>query len=124
MQGNDLFQAGLECAQTLLQVRPRPTAIFANNDEMASGVLVAAHQQGIAIPGELSVIGFDDTPLSRQVWPALTTVRQPVQEIAQIATELLICLMEGKEVGEYRQEVPTEPVIRDSTGPAPRADTF
>lgn len=119
VRGNDMFLAGLQCGQALLRVHPRPTAIFANNDEMAAGVLMAAHQQGINVPGELSVAGFDDTPLSRQVWPALTTVRQPVQKIAQVATELLVRLMEGQEAGAYGQEVPTDLIVRDSTGPCP-----
>ena len=123
VQGNDLFEAGFEAGQALLQVHPRPTAIFCNNDEMSSGVLVAAHQQGIDIPGALSVAGFDDTPLSKQIWPALTTIRQPVQKIAQIATELLIRLLEEKDTGDYCQEVPTELIIRGSTGPAPQIAT-
>jgi LacI family transcriptional regulator len=119
-QGNDLFEAGFDCACRLLQTHPRPTAIFANNDEMASGVLIAAHQQGIKVPTELSVVGFDDTPLARQVWPALTTVRQPVLEIAQIAAELLIRHLEGEVAEDYSQEVATELIIRESTGPAPQ----
>ena len=117
LDGDDLFPRGQSCGEALLRQHPRPTAIFANNDEMAAGVLVSAHQLGVAVPGELSVAGFDDTPLSRQVWPSLTTIHQPVQQIAQTATEVLIRLMEGQEAGEYLQEMPTRLVIRDSTGP-------
>lgn len=114
-QGDDHFDSGCSCARTLLNVRPRPTAIFANNDEMASGVLVTAHQTGISLPGDLSVVGFDDIPLSRQVWPALTTVRQPIRKIAELATRLLIRILEGEELDTLKHELPTSLVIREST---------
>jgi LacI family transcriptional regulator len=110
------FASGVAAAEHLLTLTPRPTAIFASNDEMAAGVLQVAHRQGLRIPGQLSVVGFDDAPLAAQVWPPLTTVRQPIHEIAQLATELLIDMLEGKAiVGGYR-ELPTELVIRNSTG--------
>jgi LacI family transcriptional regulator len=117
-QGDDHFDAGCSGASSLLNVRPRPTAIFANNDEMASGVLVAAHYMGISVPKELSVVGFDDIPLSRQVWPPLTTVRQPIRKMAELATNLLIRILEGEELDTYRFEVPTRLIIRESTGDA------
>ncbi len=115
VQGDDHFDSGQACAQILLNARPRPTAIFANNDEMASGVLVAAHQMGISVPGELSVTGFDDIPLSRQVWPALTTVRQPIRKMAELATMLLIRVLGGGEPDTLQHELPTKLVIREST---------
>ena len=117
MQGDDYFEGGCLCAQTLLNISPRPTAIFANNDEMASGVLASAHRLGMAVPGELSVVGFDDIPLSRQVWPALTPVRQPIRKIAELATNLLIQILEGEELDTFRHELPTELIIRESTSP-------
>jgi LacI family transcriptional regulator len=115
-QGDDHFDSGQACARTLLTIRPRPTAISANNDEMASGVLVAAHQMGISVPGELSVTGFDDIPLSWQVWPALTTVRQPIRKMAELATMLLIRILEGGEPDTLQHRLPTKLVIRESTG--------
>lgn len=118
MQGDDHFEAGRACATRLLKLRPAPSAIFANNDEMASGALVAAHQVGIAVPEELSVAGFDDIPLARQVWPPLTTVRQPIRKIAELATRLLIRIIEGDRLDSLSYEIPTELVIRESTGPA------
>jgi LacI family transcriptional regulator len=115
-QGDDHFESGHACAMALLNGGSRPSAIFANNDEMASGVLVAAHQLGISVPGQLSVAGFDDLPLSRQVWPPLTTVRQPIRNIAELATRLLIRILEGKPLDAFKHELPTQLVIRDSTG--------
>jgi LacI family transcriptional regulator len=115
-QGDDHFDSGQACARTLLNTRPRPSAISANNDEMASGVLVAAHQMGISVPGELSVTGFDDIPLSWQVWPALTTVRQPIRKMAELATMLLIRILEGGEPDTLQHRLPTKLVIRESTG--------
>ncbi|GAB4538062.1 MAG: LacI family DNA-binding transcriptional regulator [Anaerolineae bacterium] len=116
-QGDDHFESGRSCASTLLAVRPRPTAIFANNDEMASGALVVAHQMGIPVPEELSVVGFDDIPLSRQVWPSLTTVRQPIREMAELATSLLIRILEGEALETHQYEIPTKLIIRQSSGP-------
>jgi LacI family transcriptional regulator len=116
-QGDDHFDSGHGCAMALLSGQPRPSAIFANNDEMASGVLVAAHQQGLRVPEQLSVAGFDDLPLSRQVWPSLTTVRQPIRNIAELATRLLIRILEGRPLSALKHELPTQLVIRESTGP-------
>ena len=82
---------------------------------MASGVLIAAHQMRISVPDELSVVGFDDIPLSRQVWPPLTTVHQPIRKMAELATRLLIHLLEGHELDAHRYEIPTKLIIREST---------
>jgi LacI family transcriptional regulator len=122
-QGDDHFEAGCSCANMLLTVQPRPTAIFANNDEMASGVLVAAHHMGISVPEELSVVGFDDIPLSRQVWPPLTTVRQPIRKMAELATNLLIRILGGEDLDTHQYEIPTELIIRKSTGPVYTLET-
>ena len=62
----------------------RPTAIFAGNDEMAAGVLQAARQIGLSVPGDLSVVGFDDFEIARRLWPALTTIRTPTREIGRL----------------------------------------
>jgi LacI family transcriptional regulator len=69
-----------------------PTAIFASSDDMAAGVLAAAHRIGISVPGQLSVAGFDDTDLASVVWPPLTTIRQPVRALGAAAAELLLAL--------------------------------
>jgi LacI family transcriptional regulator len=84
------FESGIACGRQLLHRRERPTAIFASNDDMAAGVLHVAQEMGIAVPGELSVAGFDDTPIARYVYPSLTTIRQPIRAMAQAAVNLLI----------------------------------
>ena len=84
------FESGVRAANYLLDLPGRPSAIFASNDDMAAGVLAVAHDRNIDLPGELSVAGFDDTTLARTVWPPLTTVHQPMAELARTATEILI----------------------------------
>ncbi len=84
------FESGVRGAQHLLGLPDRPTAIFASNDDMAAGVLAVAHDRNIDLPGALSVAGFDDTTLARTVWPPLTTIHQPMAELARTAAEILI----------------------------------
>lgn len=117
-QGDWSFKSGISCGRELLEMSLRPTAIFASNDDMAAGALNVAHRLGISIPKELSVAGFDDVPLAEQVWPPLTTVRQPIHQIARLATTLLIDLLEGKTLPVLHHELPTELVLRESTGKA------
>ncbi len=90
MPGAFDFESGLAAAAVLLDLPIPPTAIFASNDDMAAGVLAEAHRRGLALPERLSVVGFDDTTLARTVWPALTTIHQPMAELARSATEILI----------------------------------
>jgi LacI family transcriptional regulator len=94
-QGFNTAASGCEAAHRLLARPQRPTAIFASNDDMAAGVLVAAHERGISVPSDLSVAGFDDTELASIVWPKLTTVHQPVYEMAYRATDVVIDLIKG-----------------------------
>ncbi|MBP7686852.1 MAG: LacI family DNA-binding transcriptional regulator [Thermoflexales bacterium] len=116
-QGRDHFESGAAAGRELLAMTPRPSAIFCNNDEMAAGVMAAVFEQGLRVPEDVSVAGFDDIPLSRQIWPSLTTVRQPIYQIAQTATEILLRLLNGEEPGDVHIEFPTELVIRTSTQP-------
>lgn len=115
-QGDWYFKSGVACGRELLEMNPRPTAIFASNDDMAAGVLSVAHRMGIPVPVGLSVAGFDDVPLAEQVWPPLTTVRQPIHQIARLAATLLIDLLEGKSLSALHHELPTELILRESTG--------
>lgn len=89
-EGEYTFESGLAATEKLLDLSPRPTAIFASNDEMAAGVLFAARQRGIAVPEELSIVGFDDTPIAARVWPPLTTVRWPIVAMGRSAARKLI----------------------------------
>jgi len=89
-EGNYTFESGLEAANRLLDLSPRPTAIFASNDEMAAGVVHAARQRGLQVPEDLSVIGFDDTSIAAHMWPPLTTVRWPIMSMARSAALKLV----------------------------------
>jgi LacI family transcriptional regulator len=115
-QGLFDFDSGHNCAQELLASPSRPTAIFASNDPMAMGVLSAAHEMGISIPGELSVAGFDDSPMAGHSWPPLTTVRQPIVEVARLATEVLMGLLRGQRDGDADHQLQAKLVRRLSTG--------
>ncbi len=112
VEGAYTFESGVTCAETLLARKPRPTAIFASNDEMAAGVYKAAYAQGLRIPDDLSVVGYDDSPLATRVWPPLTTVRLPIREMGRKAAEKLI----GKEPGPNdSDEIEVGLVVRESS---------
>jgi LacI family transcriptional regulator len=90
VEGGYTYESGVACADLLLSRKPRPSAIFASNDEMAAGVYRAAQRLGLSIPADLSVIGFDDGPLAARLLPSLTTVRLPIRDIGRIAAQRLI----------------------------------
>ena len=115
-QGRFDYESGYSCARNLLSSTPRPTAIFASNDPMAMGVLSAAHEMGLDVPSELSVAGFDDSPLARHAWPPLTTVRQPITEVARLATDVLMQQLQGRSEGDSDHRLQAELVRRASTG--------
>lgn len=110
--------SGTVAGRYFLDMDPRPTAIFAANDEMAAGVLAVAHDQGIDVPRELSVAGFDDTTLARTVWPTLTTIHQPMAELAFAATDILLA---GGDTVVHRR-LPHQLIERASV--APPTDAF
>lgn len=89
-QGDYSYRSGMEAADELLSGQTRPSAIFASNDEMAAGALAAAHRRGIDVPHQLSIAGFDDTALATAVWPSLTTIRQPIADMADRALEMMV----------------------------------
>lgn len=91
------FDSGMEAGRRILGRRDRPTAILAQNDDMAVGALMAAHEIGLRLPDELSVVGFDDSEVSRITWPPLTTIQQPVFEMARAAADMLVASLEGTE---------------------------
>jgi LacI family transcriptional regulator len=98
-QGYFTYRSGLEAAEKLLTAW-KPTAIFASNDDMAAATMAVAHRRGLDVPGDLAVAGFDDTPLATTVWPSLTTVRQPIAEMAREAVRLLIDEIRKRRLGE------------------------
>lgn len=111
-QGAFDFESGRAAAEALIALPSPPTAIFASNDDMAAGVLAYAHGLGLDVPEDLSVAGFDDTALASLVWPPLTTIRQPVRDLAYTAATLLF----GPDEAVIHQRLPHELVIRASTG--------
>ncbi len=107
------FASGSKAAEALLALANPPTAIFASSDDMAAGVLAAAHRMGVAVPAQLSVAGFDDTDLASVVWPPLTTIRQPVREMGYAAADLLLASDSEPEQRALAYEL----VVRGSTAP-------
>jgi LacI family transcriptional regulator, galactose operon repressor len=89
-QGLYTYQSGFVAAAELLEGKHRPTAIFASNDDMAAGTLAAAHRLRLDVPNDLSIVGFDDTPLATTIWPSLTTIRQPVEELTRLGLTMLV----------------------------------
>lgn len=99
-QGNYTFESGMRAAERLLDLSPRPTAVFSSNDTMAAGVLHTARQRGLDIPRDLSIVGFDDTSIASQIWPPLTTVRWPIATMARAAALKLIGEAEEGEMAD------------------------
>ena len=120
VQGDNSIGSGEDCAEKLLTGSVRPTAIFAANDDMAAGIVRVADRLGISVPGDLSVAGWDDVALARQIFPALTTINQPLSDMAEQAATALIRAVRDKEPLRGTDTVPATLVPRDSTGPAPR----
>ena len=110
------FESGKTAARALLDLREPPTAIVASNDDMAAGTIFEARERGLSIPGDLSVVGFDDTPIASHIWPPLTTVRQPIVEMAESVTSLLIRKLKGEQVEPLDQPFACHVVTRASTG--------
>ena len=115
--GDFRVKAGYEQAKVLFNLRKRPTAIFAGSDLSALGVLRAAREAGFHVPEDLSVVGFDDIPLAAWITPALTTVRQPLTEMAAVAVRTLLEGAEGGEPPRRRVELATDLIVRESTAP-------
>ena len=90
VQGMFTYRSGLDAAEQLLALAERPSAIFASNDDMAAAAVAVAHRLGLDVPGDLTVTGFDDSALATTIWPELTTVRQPIAEMAREAVQSLV----------------------------------
>ena len=105
-----ILEQGRAAAMPLLAAPDRPTAIFAFNDEIAAGVMVAARICGLSVPENVAVAGFDDSDVSRFTWPPLTTVRQPIQAMAKAAVGLMLDTGAASEC-----RLPVELIVRGST---------
>jgi LacI family transcriptional regulator len=122
LNGDFSFRSGQERAQELLARSPRPTALFAVNDDTAMGAMTAAYRCGLTIPGDISIAGFDDTPAAEITWPQLTTVRQPVEQMAAVAAQRL--MQDQPDAARDSSPailIPFEIVVRGTTGPPPAA---
>jgi LacI family transcriptional regulator, xylobiose transport system transcriptional regulator len=108
---------GVAEGRALLRLADRPTAIFAGNDLQAFGVYQAAREARLHIPEDLSVVGFDDLPVASWVGPPLTTIRQPLVQMAVTAARLVMTLARGEQPSQTRVELATELVVRESTAP-------
>jgi len=115
--GKYTFESGESGARKLLRLEDRPTAIFASNDYMAAGVLKVAAQLKIRVPYDLSICGYDDAPLSQRLWPRLTTIKHPVANVSEQATNLLIKYLEGEPAAFLPESIHSDLVVRESTGP-------
>lgn len=126
-QGYFTYRSGLVAAQRLLSRDPRPSAIFASNDDMAAAVISVAHRGGLDVPGDLSVVGFDDTAPATTVWPELTTVRQPIAPMAAAAVEMLLADLRarraGTEVAGAERVLEHALVLRESSAPPRKPGT-
>ena len=99
-----------------------PTAIFAANDDMAAATASLAHRMGFDVPADLSIVGFDDTPVAASVWPALTTIHQPIAAMARAAVDLVLEEIRRIREGGVRPRQLLHPhtlIVRESSGPAP-----
>jgi len=122
VQGDFTFESGIECGLRLLRRKNRPTAIFAANDEMALGVMHAAHQLDVHIPQQLSIAGYDGSPLAARSIPPLTTFKRQNEQMASLAVRKLIAYIEGDHQMAAQIETILHPelMIAQSTGKAPK----
>jgi LacI family transcriptional regulator len=121
--GNFQFETGVAAAQALFASAKPPTAIFAANDDMALGALAAAQRLGIAVPHDVAIVGFDDSRAATLVWPELTTVRQPLAEMAMAAVDMLLAGAAKPGEPPPVRVLPHEVVVRGSTAAPARRRT-
>ncbi len=119
--GRFRFRYALVCADKLLKMPVRPTAIFAANDEMAAAVIMTANRLGLRVPEDLSVAGFDDTPIAQTMWPELTTIAQPFEDIAIAAVESFRSARNSNRSVSETLILKHSLILRESTAQAPAA---
>ncbi len=117
VEGSFDESSGYDAVPAILNLRPRPTAVFAANDAMAVGALSALLDAGVNVPGELALVGFDDTPVARYVTPSLTTVHVPISDLGSLAMKKIADILQGgKRTKREHIVLPTETIIRHSCG--------
>jgi LacI family transcriptional regulator len=115
--GNYTFETGKLAGEKLLDAPDRPTAVYCSNDEMAAGVLHAAMERGLSVPEDLSIVGFDDSPIAAHIWPPLTTVRWPMTAMARTAA---LKLIDPDEAARQPAQFPSSFIERRSAAPPRR----
>ncbi len=115
-QGDFGRASGRECALALLDGPQPPTAIIASSDLMALATLEVARGRGMMVPGDLSLISFDDTPIARSVQPPLTAIVQPIAEVVEQAVELIVRAEQGHALPTEALAIPCSLAVRGSTG--------
>ena len=113
-QGNFSFKSGFDAGVEIFHSEKIPTAISASNDSMAAGIMKSAQMKGMKVPNDLSLAGFDDSPIAHQIWPALTTVKQPVEKMAAHAAKILIAKFDGLAEQTKSKEFKSELIMRES----------
>lgn len=119
VKGDFTYRSGLNAGLELLNLSTPPTVIFASNDDMAAGVVAAANMKGLKVPRDLSVAGFDDTEIATNIWPELTTVKQPISEMSARAISLLTAHIHNDHESEKKNSklLDFELMLRDSVAP-------
>ena len=115
--GDFTLASGYACTQDLLALSQRPTALFCANDEMAIGAMQACRDAGLSLPGDMSIIGFDDIAFAAYTHPRLSTVHQPRNRIGEQVMQLMLKMLKEGGAGETRLVLPHELVLRESTAP-------
>ncbi|RZM80070.1 transcriptional regulator [Pseudoalteromonas rubra] len=114
-EGNFSYHSGADSAKAILDLNPRPSAVFASNDYMAAAVLKLATQRQLRVPEDLSIAGFDNAPIARHIWPGLTTIAQPVEEMTRQAVEQLILQISEPQDTVYQCVLEARLITREST---------
>jgi LacI family transcriptional regulator len=125
VQGYFSYRSGLDAAENLLSRKIIPTAIFASNDDMAAATVSVAHRKGLDVPGDLSVVGFDDTSIAATIWPELTTIRQPITTMAEVAIDLVMRAIKERKAGREPKLVDhlvTYSLVKRQSAATPKVD--
>ncbi len=118
--GDFTYVSGMKCAAELLAMQTPPDVIFACNDDMAAGAIAAVHRAGLRVPEDVTIVGFDDTENASSTWPTLTTIRQPIREMARCAIEMLSQPEEELKASTNKIMLDHELIVRKSSAPPNR----
>ena len=121
LQGDFTEESGHRAGMRLAQMAPRPAAVFAANDAMAIGCLLALGERGLRVPQDMAVAGFDDIPVARLIRPSLTTVQINIADLSRRALKRLVAVIDGDDTKDTPQTVHPRLVVRESSGPRPSA---